>query len=42
MENDKEKAAKYVRILYAQAKLIAGLPLDNPSDYTDLVCGLMK
>ena len=42
VENDKEKAAKYVRILYAQAKLIAGLPLDNPSDYTDLVCGLMK
>ncbi len=29
-------------LLYDQALLIAGLPLDDPSGYTDLVCGLMK
>ena len=38
---DREKAAKYAELLYSQALLIAGLPLDDPSGYTDLVCGLM-
>ncbi|MBQ1223595.1 MAG: molecular chaperone HtpG [Oscillospiraceae bacterium] len=41
-ESDKETAAKYARILYSQALLIAGLPLENPTEYADLVCGLMK
>ena len=40
--NDKDKAAKYARILLAQAQLIAGLTLENPSEYADLVCELMK
>ncbi len=39
--SDKEKAEKYARILLAQAELIAGLPLENPSDYADAVCSLM-
>jgi molecular chaperone HtpG len=38
---DKDKAAKYVQILYHQAMLIAGLPIDDPAAYTDLVCSLM-
>ena len=42
LENDKEKAANYVKILYNQALLIAGLPLEDPSEYTDLVAGLMQ
>lgn len=42
MENDKETAAKYAKLLYAQALLIAGLPLEDPSEYSDLVCSLMK
>ena len=37
---DQEKAARLSRILLAQAKLIAGIPLDDPSAYTELVCGL--
>ena len=37
-----EKAGKYAQLLYAQALLIAGLPLEDPSNYTDLVCELMK
>ncbi|MDD6262986.1 MAG: molecular chaperone HtpG [Clostridiales bacterium] len=41
-ENDRDTAAKYARILYSQALLIAGLPLENPTEYSDLVCGLMK
>ena len=39
---DPEKAKIYAKLLYDQALLIAGLPLDDPSGYTDLVCGLMK
>ena len=37
-----EKAKKYATLLYDQALLIAGLPLEDPSAYTDLVCELMK
>ncbi len=37
-----EKARKYAQILYNQACLIAGLPIDDPSAYTDLLCSLWK
>lgn len=39
--SDDEKAKKYAEIFYNQALLIAGLPIENPSDYADLVCSLM-
>ncbi len=39
---DKELAAKYGKLLYAQAQLIAGLPLADPAGYAQLVCSLMK
>ena len=42
MESDKDKAKTYARILYAQAQLIAGLPLADPTAYTELVCSLMQ
>ena len=42
METDKEKAETYAKLLFSQALLIADLPLDNPTEYTDLVCSLMK
>ena len=38
---DPEKAKKYAELLYCQALLIADLPLEDPSAYTDLVCSLM-
>lgn len=38
--NDKEKAAKLSKILLAQAVLIAGLPLENAAEYSELVCEL--
>ena len=37
---DPEKAKKYAQVLMNQAKLIAGLPIDDPSGYTDLLCSL--
>ena len=42
LSSDKELAAKYAKILYDQSLLIAGLPLEDPSEYSDLVCSLMK
>ncbi|MCI8910614.1 MAG: molecular chaperone HtpG [Oscillibacter sp.] len=42
VKEDPEKARKYAELLYSQALLIAGLPLEDPSAYTDLVCELMK
>ena len=41
IQTDIEKAKKYAEVLYSQALLIAGLPIDNPSEYTDLVCSLI-
>ncbi len=40
MTTDPDKAAKYAEVLYNQALLIAGMPIDDPSGYTDLVCSL--
>ena len=37
---DKPRAARLAMVLMAQAELIAGLPLDNPAAYTELVCSL--
>ena len=37
-----EKAKKYAQIFYNQACLIAGLPIDDPSTYTDLLCSLWQ
>lgn len=39
--SDKDKAAKYAEILYTQALLIAGVEIDDPAGYADLVCSLM-
>ena len=38
--SDPEKAKKYAQVLMNQAKLIASLPIDDPSGYTDLLCSL--
>ena len=40
-ETDKEKAGKYAEILYTQSLLIAGMDIENPAEYADLVCSLM-
>ena len=39
---DTDKVAQYSQILYAQAQLIEGLPVDDPVAYADAVCALMK
>ena len=42
VERDPEKAKKYAELLYCQGLLMANLPLEDPTAYTDLVCELMK
>ena len=37
-ENDKEEFDKYTKILYAEAKMIAGLPIENPTEISTLIC----
>ena len=38
---DTQKLEKYAGILYDQARLIEGLPIDDPVEYTANVCSLM-
>lgn len=37
-----EKAKKYVKILHTQALMMADLPVENASEFTELVCELMQ
>ena len=37
-ETDKENLKKYTKILYAQARLIEGLEIENPTEISNLVC----
>ena len=39
---DKEKLEKYTKILYAQARLIEGLNIENPTEISNLVCEMMS
>jgi Molecular chaperone, HSP90 family len=39
---DKEKLKKYATVLLNQARLIEGLNVENPSEYADLVIGLLS
>lgn len=38
---DKEKLGKYANILYTQALLIEGISIENPVEFSNLICGLM-
>ena len=37
-QEDKEELKKYTKVLYAQARLIEGLPIENPTEISNLVC----
>lgn len=39
--HDRDKLANYAKILYAQARLIGGMSIDNPAELSSLVCDLM-
>lgn len=40
-ESDKDKAADYADILYNQALLIEGMPIENPVEFSNKVCELL-
>ena len=40
-DGDKEKAAKYAEVLYGQALLTAGIPLEDPAEFSELVSDLL-
>ena len=41
-KKDKDELEKYTKILYAQARLIEGLPIDNPTEISNLVCEMIS
>lgn len=41
-ENDKEEFKKYTQILYSEARMIAGLPIDNPTEISRLICEVIS
>ena len=40
--NDKDELKKYTKILYSQARLIEGLPIDNPTEISNLICEIIS
>lgn len=40
-ETDKDKLGKYAELLYSQALLIEGMPVENPVEFSNLICELM-
>ena len=40
--DDKDKAAVYADILYNQALLIEGMPIENPVDFSNKICEIMS
>ena len=41
-KNNKEELLKYTKILYTQARLIEGLPIDNPTEISNLICEVIS
>ncbi len=41
-ENNKDELKNYSKILYSEARLIEGLPLDNPTEISNLICDLIS
>ena len=41
-KNNEEEFEKYTKVLYAQSKLIEGLPVENPTELSSLVCDLLS
>ena len=39
--NDKEELKKYTKVLYSQARLIEGLPVENPTEISNLICEII-
>ena len=40
-KSDQEELKKYSKVLYAEARLIEGLPIENPTEITDLISEIL-
>ena len=41
-KENSEELEKYTKILYAEARLIEGLPIDNPTEVSNLICDIIS
>ncbi len=41
-KKDKDEFDKYTKILYSEARMIAGLPIDNPTEISQLICEVIS
>ena len=41
-KNDKDAFQKYAKILYSEARLIEGLPIENPTEISNLICEVIS
>lgn len=41
-KNDKDAFQKYTKILYSEARLIEGLPIENPTEISNLICEVIS
>jgi len=41
-KNDKDEFKVYTKILYSEARMIAGLPIDNPTEISKLICEVIS
>ena len=41
-KEDRESFDKYAKILYSEARMIAGLPIDNPTEISTLICDVIS
>lgn len=40
-KNNKDEFTKYTKVIYYEARLIEGLPIDNPTELSNLMCDIM-
>lgn len=40
-KNNKEELKKYTKIIYLEARLIEGLPIENPTEMSNLMCDIL-
>ncbi len=41
-KNNKKEFSKYTKILYSEARMIAGLPIENPTEISNLICEVIS
>ena len=41
-KDDREEFDKYTKILYTEARMIAGLPIENPTEISRLICEVIS